>query len=101
MTTVRHTAACMLEIHKTLVFLQKDIKMLRMSQRNVFNDPFTENESLLSDQLFRQKGIALNKLLLDFGRNKLCRFTSINILECCPIVFRYRRFGTMLTFVQI
>ena len=79
MTTFRHTAVCMLEIHKTLVFLQNDIKILQISQRN---DRFTENESLLSDQLFRQKGIALNKLLLNFGRDKLCRFTSINILEC-------------------
>ena len=51
MTTFLHTAACMLEIYKTLIVLPKDDKKLRMSERNVLNDPFAENEPLLSDQL--------------------------------------------------
>ena len=48
-----------------------------------------------------QQGIALNKLLLNFGRIKPSRLMSINNLECCPIVFRYCIFVTIIAFIQI
>ena len=51
-------------------------------KRNVFNNPFLENEPFLFFKILRRKGIALNKLLLNFGRIKPCRFTSMKFLEC-------------------